>query len=489
MNIENHPCFNPNACKSHGRVHLPIAPRCNIQCNFCNRKFDCVNESRPGVCSSILTPSQAMIYLDQVMERKKNISVMGIAGPGDPFANPDETLTTLDLVKQKYPELLLCVATNGLNLPDYLDDLTRYNVSHVSITINAVDPKIGEKIYAWVRYGKKSLPPAKGAEILLEKQLKSVAGLKERGIIVKVNTIVLPGINDHHVVDIAKKMAEFNVDLLNCMPYYPNEGSNFSHLQEPSKQEITAIQTEAKAYIPQMLHCKRCRADAVGNLDDKPDMVLMESLKTCASIKENPFEIIVSTPSCNDTSSAVNILDKTPEMEMAGESLLLSEKSKDRSADAFSNTDAPIIDDKINKENSANRVNISTSPSYVAVASREGVLVNQHLGEADALYIYDMTHKAPLLVDQRKLPEPGGMDFRWHSVADIIKDCHLVLVSGIGESPKRVLEERGLKVLSVNGLIHELLNAVKQGQAINHLIKRAPSRCQVECTGTGMGCM
>ena len=471
MNIENHPCFNPNACKSHGRVHLPIAPRCNIQCNFCNRKFDCVNESRPGVCSSILTPSQAMVYLDQVMERKKNISVMGIAGPGDPFANPGETLTTLELVKKKYPELLLCVATNGLNLPDYLDDLTRYNVSHVSITINAVDPKIGEKIYAWVRYGKKSLPPAKGAEILLEKQLQSVAGLKERGIIVKVNTIVLPGINDHHVVDIARKMAEFDVDLLNCMPYYPNEGSNFSHLAEPSKKEIAEIQAQAKAYIPQMLHCKRCRADAVGNLDDKPDMVLMESLKACASIKGNPFETVISPPSCDDTSAA----GKVPKMKMTNESRV------DTSADAF-----PITEDKANNGNVAD---LSASPSYVAVASREGLLVNQHLGEANMLYIYDITHKSPLLVDQRKLPKPGGMDFRWHGVADIIKDCHLVLVSGIGESPRRVLEERGLKVLSVNGLIHELLNAIKHGQAINHLIKRAPSRCQAECTGTGMGCM
>ena len=40
MNLDNHPCFNPDACKSFGRVHLPVAPLCNIQCNFCNRQFD-----------------------------------------------------------------------------------------------------------------------------------------------------------------------------------------------------------------------------------------------------------------------------------------------------------------------------------------------------------------------------------------------------------------------------------------------------------------
>ena len=86
MNFENHPCFNAKAHKSHGRVHLPVAPRCNIQCNFCNRKFDCVNESRPGVTSGVLTPHQAMAYLEEVFKIKKNIAVVGIAGPGDPFA-------------------------------------------------------------------------------------------------------------------------------------------------------------------------------------------------------------------------------------------------------------------------------------------------------------------------------------------------------------------------------------------------------------------
>ena len=71
---------------------------------------------------------------------------MGIAGPGDPFANPDETLETLRRVRAKYPEILLCVATNGLNLPPYLDELAKLKVSHVSITVNAVDPQIGAKI-------------------------------------------------------------------------------------------------------------------------------------------------------------------------------------------------------------------------------------------------------------------------------------------------------------------------------------------------------
>jgi nitrogen fixation protein NifB len=158
-----HPCFDPKARHKYGRIHLPVAPRCNVQCNYCLRDFDCVNESRPGVTSGILSPAQAIEYLDKLMSRKKNITVVGIAGPGDPFANPEETLETLRLVREKYPEVLLCLATNGLNILPYINELKEFNISHVTITINAVDPEIVKKVYAWFRYDKRVHNPDEGA--------------------------------------------------------------------------------------------------------------------------------------------------------------------------------------------------------------------------------------------------------------------------------------------------------------------------------------
>ena len=62
MDLKNHPCFNASAHRTHGRIHLPVAPRCNLQCKFCNRKFDCVNESRPGVTSGILCVAATYVY-------------------------------------------------------------------------------------------------------------------------------------------------------------------------------------------------------------------------------------------------------------------------------------------------------------------------------------------------------------------------------------------------------------------------------------------
>ena len=95
MDFSKHPCFNDAVRHQYGRIHLPVAPDCNIQCNFCDRRFNCVNESRPGVTTSVLAPHQALGYLEQALVRDPRITVVGIAGPGDPFANVDATLQTL----------------------------------------------------------------------------------------------------------------------------------------------------------------------------------------------------------------------------------------------------------------------------------------------------------------------------------------------------------------------------------------------------------
>ena len=246
-------------------------------------EYDCVNESRPGVTSAVLKPRQAIAYLEQVLEAEPRITVAGIAGPGDPFANPQETLETIRLIRRRFPDLLLCLATNGLGLPPHLDELAELQVSHVTLTVNAVDPEIGSRIYRWVRDGKVIYRGLAAAAVLLERQLESIRGLKARGITVKINTIIIPGINDHHVQEVATRMAELGVDILNCMPVFPTADTPFGHLPEPLPEQMTGIRREAEKIIPQMHHCTRCRADAVGLLDADRTDEFRGCLSACAS--------------------------------------------------------------------------------------------------------------------------------------------------------------------------------------------------------------
>lgn len=447
MDLNNHPCFNKEAHKTFGRVHLPVAPRCNVQCRFCNRKFDCVSESRPGVTSGVLKPEQAMFYLEEVFNTKKNLSVVGIAGPGDPFANPEETLETLSRVRETYPDMILCVATNGLNLSPYVNDLAQLKVSHVTVTVNAVDTKISEKIYSWIRYNKRVMRAEQGAVTLLHNQLEGISGLKQRGVTVKVNTIILPGINEDHIETVAEKMSELNVDILNCVPYYPNAGSAFEKLSEPSPEMVKAIRNKAGRFIKQMRHCTRCRADAVGLLGEKPDPGMMEKLQACGAMG-----ITGTKAGCDSPGEFIKVTrEKTVPLHDEAE------------------TNAP-------------------AKSNIAIASIEGVLVNQHLGQAAELLIYGEKDGAISLLDTRRTPPAGLGQDRWEQLSGLIGDCGTLLVSGIGETPRRVLKDKGIVVYEIEGLIEEAVQAVLEGRPLNHMEAHKLKPCSAGCSGDATGC-
>lgn len=261
-----HPCFNEEAKHTNARVHLPVAPKCNIQCNYCNRKYDCVNESRPGVTSSVLAPFQAAEYLKDLDDRIENLAVIGIAGPGDPFANPQETLETMRRVSEEFPEKIFCLSTNGLDLEPYIDEIAELNVSHVTLTINAIDPAITAKIYKWVRYNKKVYRGEEGAAILLERQLACIPKLKEKGITVKINSIIIPGINEDHIPAVAQKCAELGADVINCIPLIPTAETPFESVEKPDTKMIFKVRTLCSDHLKIMSHCARCRADAAGLL-------------------------------------------------------------------------------------------------------------------------------------------------------------------------------------------------------------------------------
>ncbi len=419
--LDHHPCFNADVKGRFGRVHLPVASGCNIKCNYCNRKHDCVNESRPGVTSAVLSPAQALRYLGEVLERDPAIKVAGIAGPGDPMASPGETLETLRGVKEKFPDLLLCLATNGFGIAPHVDDLANLGVSHVTVTINAVDPATAAHIYAWVRDGKVIYRGAAAAELLVERQLNAVRSLKERGIIVKVNTIVIPGVNDGHVTDVARTMAELGADVLNCMPMYPNKDTAFADLPEPSRERMEEVRNDAAKHMPQMRHCSRCRADAVGLLGEDRCEEFRDSLEACSKVI--------------------------------------------------------VFDDAAGRD-------------YVAVATLEGILVNQHLGEATRFQIWGRSDKGGFqYIEDRAAPKPGCGDERWITLAKILGDCRAVLVSGIGERPGKVLSKCGLQPVLMSGFIEMGLQVVYSGGNLSVLKRRRKAgSCGSGCKGTGDGC-
>lgn len=385
--IRTHPCYCEDAHRSFARMHLPVAPRCNIQCNFCNRRFDCCNESRPGVTSEVLTPEAAADKVAYVKERIPNLSVIGIAGPGDPLAN-EETFRSIELVRERFPDLTLCISTNGLALPDCAERLYGLGVRFVTVTINALTPETGAEVYDSVVFGGRRLRGVEGASVLLSRQLEGVERCASLGMAVKVNVVMIPGINDAEIPDLVRKVKSLGAYMVNILPLIPVEGTRFADRRAPTPQERREMMDRCELDARMMRHCRQCRADAIGLLgeDRSPEFV---HIGGCGS-------------GCGPQGDAVG----------CDESVVAVATSDGRTVGGFGN-----------------------STSFRVYATDGGTC--RFLREVPV----DLT-----------LPVSGGSHRdHIERIASSLAGCGTVVVSEIGEMPSRVLASRGVRVVRASG--------------------------------------
>jgi nitrogen fixation protein NifB len=256
-----HPCYDSVAHSRVFRIHLPVALKCNIKCKYCDRKIGVhYHTTRPGVSKQIITPTEALELVDKYFSKKKYEEiVVGIAGPGEALYN-EETFQTLDLINSNYPDAKLCICTNGLLLNRYTPRLYDLGVKYITVTINAVAPEIGKNIYAWINYDKKIYRGHEAAKILIENQIAGVKKSVKLGILVKINSVLIPGINDFHLVEISKKVKDAGVFIHNIMPLIPLD--ELSHIEPPTCDSLRTVRDQCENILPQFRLCKQCRADA-----------------------------------------------------------------------------------------------------------------------------------------------------------------------------------------------------------------------------------
>ena len=413
--VKNHPCYSEEAHHHYARMHVAVAPACNIQCNYCNRKYDCANESRPGVVSEKLTPEQAAKKVLAVASTIPQMTVLGIAGPGDPLANPEKTFKTFELIAKTAPDIKLCLSTNGLMLPDHVDTIKRFNVDHVTITINMTDPEIGAKIYPWVYYRNKRYTGVEGARILSERQLQGLEMLTARGILCKVNSVMIPGVNDKHLVEVNRAVKSRGAFLHNIMPLIsaPEHGTVFGLTGQrgPSAQELKVLQDSCEGEMNMMRHCRQCRADAVGLLgEDRSAEFTTEKIMDM----EVNYDL--------DTRKAYQ--EKVEEERQAK----VAAKQAELETLAGEHSDIKIL---------------------VAVATKGSGRINEHFGHAKEFQVYELSTAGAKFVGHRRVDlycQGGfGEEDALDTVIRAINDCTAVFVAKIGGCPKDTLKKAGIE--------------------------------------------
>lgn len=422
--VKDHPCYSQEAHHFFARMHVAVAPACNIQCHYCNRKYDCSNESRPGVVSERLTPELAARKVTWVASQVPQLSVVGIAGPGDALANPRNTFETCQRVSEALPDVKLCLSTNGLALPDYVDQIKAHGVDHVTITINAIDPAVAERIYAWVSFDKRRLTGRDAAAILIEQQLRGLDMLVAAGILVKVNSVMIPGINDAHLPDVNAELKSRNVFLHNIMPLIsdPAHGTHFGLTGQrgPTPIELKALQDELSGGANLMKHCRQCRADAVGLLGDDQGQAF-----------------------------GLDELPETPEVDHESRATYRSviERERDHREVETSRVVNELQDI------------ISDASRLYAVCTKGSGRINQHFGHAREFQIYEVDRLGVRLVGHRRAAEycQGGYgeeDALEKTIA-LLEGVSAVLCARIGDCPRDRLAAAGIR--AIDAYAHEYI--------------------------------
>jgi nitrogen fixation protein NifB len=258
---------------------------------------------------------------------------------------------------------------------------------------------------------------------LIEQQQKGLQMLTDRGILVKVNSVMIPGVNDGHLEEVSKVVKEKGAFLHNVMPLIAEaeHGTFYGVMGQrgPTHEELQVLQDKCAGDMNMMRHCRQCRADAVGLLgEDRGEEFTMD--------KVDEMHI--------DYEAA---MAKRAEYQSAA--LATLEAQRNQTGESFIALSSVGVKQK------------ETRPVLMAVATSGGGVINQHFGHAREFLVYEASPTDVRFIGHRRVElycEGGDTCGDGESVLGktirTLQGCEAVLCSKIGYEPWEQLEQAGI---------------------------------------------
>jgi nitrogen fixation protein NifB len=269
--------------------------------------------------------------------------------------------------------------------------------------------------------------------------------LTERGILCKVNSVMIPGINDKHLVEVNRAVKSRGAFLHNIMPLIsaPEHGTVFGLTGQrgPTAQELKALQDSCEGEMNMMRHCRQCRADAVGLLGED---------RSAEFTTEKIMEMEVSYD-LESRQAYQNAVEQERLAKVAAKNAELETLAAEEASDI-----------KI----------------LVAVATKGQGRINEHFGHAKEFQVYELSSKGAKFVGHRRVDlycQGGyGEEDSLETVIKAINDCAAVFVAKIGHCPKDELTAAGIEPIdqyafefieqSAIAYFKDYLDRVKRGE-------------------------
>jgi nitrogen fixation protein NifB len=147
-------------------------------------------------------------------------------------------------------------------LEESVNELLDLGVDTLSVSMSTSIPETATAIYEWADVSGRRMT---GIEMAKETILRQLAGIRcaaDAGIHVKVNSVLIPEVNNGSIAALAEEISSAGAELQNIMPLVPC-GSMMT-LRSPTCEELEQARIEARRYIRQFSSCRQCRADVVG---------------------------------------------------------------------------------------------------------------------------------------------------------------------------------------------------------------------------------
>jgi nitrogen fixation protein NifB len=242
--------------------------------------------------------------------------------------------------------------------------------------------------------------------------------LHERGILVKVNSVMIPGINDKHLLQVNKEVKKRGAFLHNIMPLIsaPEHGTVFGleGQRGPNAAELKELQDACAGGANLMKHCRQCRADAVGLLgEDRGQEFTMDLV---------PDEVTYD-PSRRETYRDWVAKER-------GDRRAAAEVAKAETETAVANDAGAML---------------------VAVATRGGGRINQHFGHATEFQIFEVDAAGVRFVTHRRCDNycvgGYGEDDKLELVIKTLEGIDTILCAKIGDCPREDLAAAGIEAV------------------------------------------
>jgi nitrogen fixation protein NifB len=259
------------------------------------------------------------------------------------------------------------------------------------------------------------------ATALLDRQLAGLDALVRADILVKINSVLIPGINDDHLADVNAEVRRRGAFLHNVMPLIsdPRHGTHYGLTGQrgPTPAELHTVQEQLGQDARLMRHCRQCRADAVGLLgEDRSASFTMAKLP--------------STPTPPASTVAATAERQAYRSVIAGERADMTDQAAGAAADvrALGLAEAELI----------------------AVCSKGGGRVNQHFGHAEEFKIFAADADGIRFVGHRRIERycqgGDGDDETLTATLAALDGIALVLCARIGRCPAERLAAAGITV-------------------------------------------